>query len=119
MNTIKIFLASSCELAYERMIIGDKIRQADDEWRAKGVRLQLMVWEDYRPEFLGVRTQTEYDEYLVNESQIVIGLFKNRCGKYTQEEIVNAIKASIGDKGKLPVAIYLEKGSLLLNNSQK
>ena len=90
MNTIKIFLASSCELAYERMIIGDKIRQADDEWRAKGVRLQLMVWEDYRPEFLGVRTQTEYDEYLVNESQIVIGLFKNRCGKYTQEEIVLA-----------------------------
>lgn len=51
MNTIKIFLASSCELAYERMIIGDKIRQADDKWRAKGVRLQLMVWEDYRPEF--------------------------------------------------------------------
>ena len=90
MNTIKIFLASSCELAYERMIIGDKIRQADDKWRAKGVRLQLMVWEDYRPEFLGVRTQTEYDEYLVNESQIVIGLFKNRCGKYTQEEIVLA-----------------------------
>ena len=42
MNTIKIFLASSCELAYERMIIGDKIRQADDEWRAKGVRLQLI-----------------------------------------------------------------------------
>ena len=39
MNTIKIFLASSCELAYERMIIGDKIRQADDKWRAKGVRL--------------------------------------------------------------------------------
>lgn len=90
MTTIKIFLASSCELAYERMIIGDKIRQADDKWRAKGVRLQLMVWEDYRPEFLGVRTQTEYDEYLVNDSQIVIGLFKNRCGKYTQEEIVLA-----------------------------
>lgn len=42
MNTIKIFLASSCELAYERMIIGDKIRQADDKWRAKGVRLQLI-----------------------------------------------------------------------------
>ena len=88
MATIKIFLASSCELAYERMVIGDKIRQADDKWRAKGIRLQLMVWEDYRPEFLGVRTQTEYDEYLVNESQIVIGLFKNRCGKYTQEEIL-------------------------------
>ena len=90
MATIKIFLASSCELAYERMVIGDKIRQADDKWRAKGIRLQLMVWEDYRPEFLGVRTQTEYDEYLVNESQIVIGLFKNRCGKYTQEEIMIA-----------------------------
>lgn len=90
MTTIKIFLASSCELAYERMVIGDKIRQADDKWRAKGIRLQLMVWEDYRPEFLGVRTQTEYDEYLVNESQIVIGLFKNRCGKYTQEEIMLA-----------------------------
>lgn len=42
MTTIKMFLASSCELAYERMIIGDKIRQADDKWRAKGVRLQLI-----------------------------------------------------------------------------
>ena len=61
MNTGVLWLASCCELAYVRMIIGDKIRQVDDKWRAKGVRLQLMVWEDYRPEFLGVRTQTEYD----------------------------------------------------------
>ena len=90
MFTIKIFLASSCELANERMIIGDAIRKADDEWRPKGVRLQLMVWEDYRPEFLGERTQTEYDKYLVEESQIVVGLFKNRCGKYTQEELMLA-----------------------------
>lgn len=36
-----------------------------------------------------------------------------------KKEIVTAIKASAGDKGKLPVAIYLEKGSLLLNNSKK
>lgn len=69
MNTIKIFLASSCELAYERMIIGDKIRQADDKWRAKGVRLQLMVWEDYRPEFLGVRTKRSMTSILLMKAK--------------------------------------------------
>lgn len=121
MTTIKIFLASSCELAYERMVVGDKIRQADDKWRSKGIRLQLMVWEDYRPEFLGVRTQTEYDEYLVNESQIVIGLFKNRCGKYTQEEIMLAKRNNLenlhvftlpADDGASLVSDFLTRGSI-------
>lgn len=87
MQTIKIFLASSCELADERKFIGDNIRQLSDSWRIRNVRFSLLIWEDFHPEYRGVRMQTEYDEKLVRPAHIVLGLFRDKCGMYTQEEI--------------------------------
>lgn len=87
MQIVKIFLASSCELAEERKFIGNMIRELSDSWRINNVRFSLQIWEDFHPEYRGIRMQTEYDESLVKTANIVIGLFRDFCGKYTQEEI--------------------------------
>lgn len=61
MNTISIFLGSSHTLSHERVLIGDNIRKLSDLWEKKGVRLHLLVWEDYKAEYKGQSKQTDYD----------------------------------------------------------
>lgn len=56
---------------------------------------------------------------MIPQSDYYVALTHEHCNLDEEEEIVTAIKASAGDKGKLPVAIYLEKGNLLLNTYQK
>lgn len=87
MKSIDIFLASSCEMSDWRNRIGDAIRRLSDEYEPRGYRIRLKCWEDYMPEFTGIRKQTEYNEDLVKKSDIFIGMFRNNCGKYTQEEV--------------------------------
>ncbi len=87
MKTINIFVASAFELTDWRNIIGDAIRQWSDFYEPKGFRIKMLCWEDYHPEYNGVRMQNQYNEDLVKKSHIFIGLFRNRCGMYTQEEI--------------------------------
>ena len=47
MRTIKIFLASSEELAEERIRFGDFIRQLDDMYEVRDYRIKLYKWEDF------------------------------------------------------------------------
>ena len=75
MNTLNIFIASSCELSDDRIFIGDCIRRLNDEYEVQGLQIQLLCWEDYCPEYTGERKQTEYNRDLVLKSQMVIGLF--------------------------------------------
>lgn len=92
MERINIFVASSCELSEDRIIIGDYIRRLNDVYEPQGIAVRMNCWEDYNPEYTGERKQDEYNRDLVLKSQIVVGLFKTRCGKYTQEEINVAIQ---------------------------
>lgn len=87
-NTVSIFLASSSELRQERLLIGNRVRMLNDELEPRGVRIILNIWEDYAPEFTGERKQTEYNLNLVDKSDIVFGLFRKLCGKYSQEEVL-------------------------------
>ena len=91
-NTVSIFLASSSELRQERLLIGNRVRMLNDEWEPRGVRIALNIWEDYAPEFTGERKQTEYNLNLVDKSNIVFGLFRKLCGKYSQEEVLRAYR---------------------------
>ena len=86
-SNLNIFLASSSELSRERLYIGNRMRMLNDLWEPQGVRIVLNVWEDYYPEFAGERKQTEYDLDLVDRSEIVFGLFRTVCGRYSQEEV--------------------------------
>lgn len=86
MKTIKVFLASSEELADERQKFGNLIRRLDDIYIKRGIHVQLLVWEDMDPCYNNVRKQDEYNAWIC-ESDIFVCLFYTRAGQYTLEEL--------------------------------
>ena len=103
-NTVTVFVASSFEVHNARVAIGNRIRQLNDKYEVSGIRVRLNCWEDYKPEYTGERKQDEYNRDLVLTSQILIGLFKTRCGDYTQEEV----KLGISNLGRSNVHCFYE-----------
>lgn len=87
MLNVNIFIASSYDTAHERAVVGDAVRKLNDRYEPQGWRIKLQCWEDFTPEYKGIRKQTEYNEQLIKASDIFICLFRGNCGKYTQEEI--------------------------------
>ena len=85
MKTIKIFLASSEELDYDRMAFGNLVRRLDDMYEKRGIRIKLFEWEDYDSAYNDKRKQDEYNEY-VKQSDIFLALFHKKAGKFTVEE---------------------------------
>ena len=85
MKTIKIFLASSEELDYDRMAFGNLVRRLDDMYEKRGIRIKLFEWEDYDAAFNDRRKQDEYNDH-VRESDIFLALFHKKAGKFTIEE---------------------------------
>lgn len=85
MKTIKIFLASSEELDYDRMVFGNLVRRLDDLYEKRGIRIKLFEWEDYDAAFNDQRKQDEYNEQ-VRESDIFLALFHKKAGEFTIEE---------------------------------
>ena len=91
MTTIKVFVASSSELSNQREQIGDYIRRLSYDYSPRGIRLQMLCWEDFYPEYTGISKQEEYDEQLIKICDIFFALFRTRCGKYTQHEVEYAL----------------------------
>ena len=86
MKTIKIFLASSDELADERDAFGNLIRRLNDIYIRQGIHVQLLRWEDMDPCYNNCRKQDEYNAW-IRESQIFVALFRTKAGQYTLEEL--------------------------------
>lgn len=103
-NIVTVFVASSFEVHDARVALGNCIRMLNDKYEDVGIRVKLNCWEDYKPEYAGERKQDEYNRDLVLTSQILIALFKSRCGGYTQEEV----KLGISALGKQNVHCYYE-----------
>ena len=87
MSIVNIFIASSYDTAHERTVVGDAVRRLNDIYEPQGWRVKMYCWEDYTPEYKGIRKQTEYNEHLIKKSDIFVALFRSNCGNYTQEEI--------------------------------
>lgn len=93
MKTIKVFLGSSFKVRAERVAIGDAMRMLSEKWeKTQGVRIKLLVWEDFCTEYSGQSKQEEYNQELVMESDIATFLLKDKIGCYTQREINCALK---------------------------
>ena len=92
MTNIKIFIASSYELSEQRVLIGDYIRRLSYDYSPRGIRVRMLCWEDFYPEYTGKSKQQEYDEQLIKTCDIFIAMFRARCGKYTQHEIHYALE---------------------------
>lgn len=85
MKEIKVFLASSEELKYDRLAFSDLIRKLDNIYEKRGIRIKLLQWEDFDSAYNDKRKQDEYNEY-VKQSDLFLALFRTKAGKFTVEE---------------------------------
>lgn len=105
MKTIKIFLASSEEMDYDRMVFGNLVRRLDDIYEKRGLRIKLFEWEDHDAAFNDRRKQDEYNDK-VKESDVFLALFHKKAGKFTVEEFDVASEA-FREKASPKVYTYL------------
>jgi tetratricopeptide (TPR) repeat protein len=103
MKTIKVFLASSEELKYDRIDFGDMVRQLNEIFKKRDIEIKLLKWEDFDASYTGQRKQDEYNAK-ITDSDIFIALFHTKAGKYTLEEVDCAID---GFNRKKSPRIYL------------
>jgi len=85
LKTIKIFLASSEELLQDRDQFEIFISRENDYLFEKGVRIQLVRWENFLDAVSASRLQEEYNKVLCT-CDLVVCLFHTKVGKYTAEE---------------------------------
>jgi hypothetical protein len=90
MNTRKLFLASSSELKDDREQFEILINRKNNDWVAKGVFLQLVIWEDFLDAVSQTRLQDEYDK-AIRDCDLFVMLFSTKVGQYTEEEFETAI----------------------------
>jgi hypothetical protein len=91
MDTKRIFLASSSELKEDREQFEIFINRKNKDWVAKGVFLELIVWEDFLDAVSQTRLQDEYNE-AIRECDLFVMLFCTKVGQYTEEEFETAFK---------------------------
>lgn len=89
METKRLFLASSAELEEDRKEFEILINRKNKDWVAKGVFLELVVWEDFLDAVSQTRLQDEYNE-AIRECDIFVMLFFTKVGQYTEEEFETA-----------------------------
>ena len=91
MQTKKIFLASSAELKADRDQFEILINRKNKDWVARGVFLELVIWEDFLDAMSQTTLQGEYNS-AIRDCDIFVMLFCTKVGKYTEEEFETAFK---------------------------
>ena len=104
-RTIKIFLASSEELADERIRFGDFIRTLDDTYEQRGFRIKLIKWEDLPKGNDGRPTQETYNEH-VRQCDLFVSLFYTKAGEFTLDEY-NVANQTQCELGKPTIYVFL------------
>lgn len=90
MKTIKVFLASSDELAHERLLFSRITLELGSQLRGRGMRIDLEKWEYLDSSMGPLHKQEEYNRELAT-CDIVFVLFWRRFGEYTEEEFRMAL----------------------------
>lgn len=88
-QTHKIFLASSQELAADRKDFEIFISRKNADWVAKGVFLELVIWESFLDVMSRTRLQDEYNR-AIKECSLFVMLYCTKVGPYTEEEFNTA-----------------------------
>ena len=89
MITKKLFLASSAELKDDRREFEMFIGRKNKDWVAKGVFLELVIWEDFLDAVSQTRLQDEYNK-AIRDCELFVMLFWTKVGQYTEEEFETA-----------------------------
>jgi hypothetical protein len=99
MKAIKIFLASSAELDYDKEQLELFISRKNKDMHSRRIFFELTTWKDFISSIREGRTQDEYNRY-IRSSDISIFLFHTKIGRYTREEFDNAHQSFLQSKGK-------------------
>jgi hypothetical protein len=89
MQNIKLFLASSSELAGDRKDFEVFINRKNNDWIPRHVHLELILWEDFLDAVSKTRLQEEYNQE-IRKCDIFVMLFFTKVGRYTEEEFETA-----------------------------
>ncbi len=102
---IKICIASSHSLKEEREEIETFLFRENDTLVDDGIYLYYNVWEKQSLRFNNTYKQEDFNEALVNESDIFICLIGDAVGKFTKEEFDKAKERFT--KGEKPFVFYV------------
>ena len=91
MQTIKIFLASSDELAHERLVFSRIALELGPQLRKRETRIDLVKWEYLDSSMGALHKQEEYNHELATCDMVFV-LFWRRFGEYTEEEFRIALE---------------------------
>ena len=93
MKKIKIFLASSItELKFDRLEVGDFVRQLNDIYFDRGVQFSLIKCDDYDNAIAAGGKQAELDREIC-DSELCFFLFFKKVGDYIRHEFEIALEA--------------------------
>jgi len=109
-----IFLASSAELKEDRQQFEIFINRKNKEWYAKGIFLELIIWEDFLDAVSQTRLQDEYNR-AIRECDIFLMLFFTKVGKYTEEEFQTAF-GQFKETNKPFIFTYFKNAPILSDN---
>ena len=107
---ITIFLASSEELKGDRREFEILISRENDELIKQGIRIKLVIWENFIDCMSQTRLQDEYNKAAIN-SDIFVSLFWTKVGKYTKEEFSKAY-AHFKEKKKPLIYVFFSNANV-------
>ncbi len=110
LKEIKIFIASSKELADDRESLVALMASLNNYYSRKGIYIRVYIWEDEDSKLNG-RKQDEYNEN-IKDSDIFLCLFWTIAGEYTVEEF--KVANGMYESTKSPVIyVYMKDNSTL------
>jgi hypothetical protein len=110
MKTVKIFLASSSELADDRKEFEIFINRKNKEYIKADIFLELVLWEDFTDAMSATRLQDEYNKAIAG-CEVFVSLFHTKVGKYSEEEFVKALE-TFKVNGKPLIYTYFKDASI-------
>jgi len=115
MRKIKIFLASSNELATERERIEIFISRENKKYFEDNIFLELVIWEDLKKGFQGKRYQDYLNEEML-KCNIVISMFFTKVGDFTKEEFDVAYKGFKEGRKPNHLYVYFKQGQVNIDD---
>jgi hypothetical protein len=116
-RTIRIFLASSAELREDRDAFELYFRQQNDQFRRKGLYLEINRWENFLDAMSETRLQDEYNE-AVRDCDIFVSLFLTKTGKFTEEEFDTAHR-QFKEHGRPRIYTFFKNAEIKIGSARK
>lgn len=123
-SELSIFVASPSDVAEERDLLEDVVRELNLQWSRgdKGVRLELVRWETHSYPGVSSDPQAVINEQIGDDYDIFLGILWKRfgtvtprAGSGTEEEFDRAYERHKRDPKKLRIMVYFKTGDVDLS----